>query len=95
MQAEYMEDTCQAYFDELLAVIENEYAKFHHVIISELNDLSIKLVFDRSKVNSSLFTNDDFVIPASASYDDIAASGTTAATYGNIENTEYSYCKPD
>jgi hypothetical protein len=81
MENGYMGDTCQTYFDGLLAVINDEYARFFDVIIGELNDIPAKLVFDRSQANTSRSTDVDLVLPASASYNDIAASGTTAATY--------------
>jgi hypothetical protein len=60
MEAQYMADTCQTYFDGLLAIINDEYARFFDIIIGELNDIPAKLVFDRSRENTSRSTDEDF-----------------------------------
>jgi hypothetical protein len=49
MQDGYVSDTCEAYFSELMGLVNNEYGKFYKTIKEELQSLSIQLKFDRSK----------------------------------------------
>ncbi len=50
METAYVVDTLTEFFDELLFLINNEYAVFYDIIQSELKSLNTKLLFEFKRV---------------------------------------------
>lgn len=80
LPTEYVADNCERYFEDLLALINNEYGRFLDLIYQELKAIPTSLTFDRSW-DGILFTNEDILPPSSGSTSITASSSSGVDIY--------------
>jgi hypothetical protein len=76
MPTEYVSDSATNFFCGLLALVNEEFATFHHIIMQELKCLNCKLRFEYKKLDLS--SEDMLHVPES--------SGTTQIKPVNVYN---------